>query len=216
MVAALLLSCLAAAPPGDDARVEPQQCGLYALASAATFAGLDRPFDRWANALATERAPFSLADLEAAARSAGLDTYLLRWLDVLAADLDCPCVLHVKATESSPVPDHFVACFGTNGDDVCLGDYPGFPTLVPREKLRRFWDGTALYVASRGDPQFARLRRGAWAELVEKAGVIVFALVCCIGIWPFVRGTAVTRRWGWPSASSPAGRWPARACGSKV
>jgi hypothetical protein len=132
----LLISCVVPGTAPDGEVVNEQFCGRYALSVAASFLGM--PHADWATALPPEAAPYSLSDMDHAARMAGLDSLILHWDDVSNADLGGVCILLVRSTVSSPVPDHFVACFGSDRSTVLLGDFPLPPTWVSREKLSRY------------------------------------------------------------------------------
>ncbi len=179
---------LASSGVAAGVEVQPKSCGRYAIAIAADFLGYRAPEGYWERRLPGERAPFSLSELEAAATEAGLVTLPVQWTDPAAADLSLPCVLHVKATETSDRPDHFVTCFGSDGSFVCLGDYPGMPLMVPREHLMRYWSGTALYVATPGNEGLNRLRWKLRLASVRKGALLVSAAVFVSAIgFPLVR-----------------------------
>lgn len=112
MALTIILVALTFSVPGsrDEVEVQPQLCGRYALALVTDFLNADTPWDALDRSLPAEVAPFSLLDLETAAREVGLDTLLLQLSEPLAADLECPCILHIKVTEYSDEPNHFVAC----------------------------------------------------------------------------------------------------------
>jgi ABC-type bacteriocin/lantibiotic exporter with double-glycine peptidase domain len=179
---ALLIAFIAGAPAATAAAsdVKREQCGKYSLSLAANYLNGEHGQEVWDQLLPSDRAPFSLADLESAARQAGLDTLLVQWADPSAADLRDVCILHVKASESSVQPDHFVTCFGTDRSAVLLGDYPNTPSWVSRDKLRRYWSGTALYIGRPGD--LARLRwQMRWAAARRPLGVLVM-VVAAVGL----------------------------------
>jgi hypothetical protein len=164
----------------EQEAVRPNCCGRYALALAADFTGVGQPPEVWKQILPAKSAPFSCSQLESAAREVGLDTLLAQWSDMGSADLDKPCILHVKATAESAAPDHFIVCFGRVGSAVCVANYPGRPVLVPRERLRGVWSGAALYVSRPGDGTLASLRWRLRGGVAWRA-VGTLLLIVCLG-----------------------------------
>jgi ABC-type bacteriocin/lantibiotic exporter with double-glycine peptidase domain len=136
----------------------PLRCGRYALMVASTYVDPDSGDQPWEDILPDSQAPFSLADLERGFHRLGLETLATEWSDPRTADFGCVAVLHVRVTEASLQPDHFVVCLGADRSAVLLCDYPLTPVWVSREKLQNYWSGTALYVARPGDGRIDRLQ----------------------------------------------------------
>ena len=179
----LILLNLACSDTTADVIVESKCCGRYALTLVGRFVNAERLPAAWDRSLPSEKAPFSLRELEGAARDAGLQTLLVQWSDPFAADLRCPCILHIRATEYSAEPDHFIACFGSKGQEVCLGDYPRLPTMIPQKKLCRYWRGAALYVSRPGNIEFDRLRRRIQMTSASWVGAGVLMALVLGSIW---------------------------------
>ncbi len=144
---------------GNDTRIDAKMCGANSLALAARFVGNVQP-ERILALMEASRAPFSLRDLDGAARAVGLRTAVLHWHDKREARFTCPAVLHVRVSETSTSADHFLTCFGSRGEDLCVADFPGPPAFVSREWVLRFWDGDALYLDGGDGTQIASLTRG--------------------------------------------------------
>lgn len=117
-----------------------------------------------------------------AGRSAGISTLLAHWPNPSLANLDCPCILHVKSTESSSEPDHFIVCFGSQGENVVLADYPGLPVIVPKERLNRFWSGALLYVAKPGDARIEQVERLVSQGASRQPGLVFLAGVAALSL----------------------------------
>lgn len=155
--------------PGGEVEVEAKCCGRYALSLVAGFLDDREPGPDWESGLPSDAAPFSLSQLEAAAKQAGFEAASVHWPDPSAADLSIPCVLHVKPPGGS---DHFIACFGSRGDNVLIGDYPGWPKFVPRATLLRIWSGHALYLGRPGSGDLSRLH---WQARKAYVGPVLWA-----------------------------------------
>jgi ABC-type bacteriocin/lantibiotic exporter with double-glycine peptidase domain len=154
----LALLAIFVAHPNSDTRVDDKVCGMNSLMLGAAYVNDIDP-DQVRDLLDPERAPFSLQDLDQAARQLQLRTALWRWRDKRLARFDCPAILHIRASENSTECDHFIVCFGHNGEKLCVADYPRHPSLVSREWVLRFWDGDALYLDRANGTQIAALTR---------------------------------------------------------
>jgi len=175
-VSLILLGFGFSGAPAEE-EVKTKLCGHYAVSLIGSFLEVDQAPSTWNRLLPRESAPFSLSELEAAAQKAGFDTLLLNWPDPMIADLDSPCILHVKATPYSAEPGHFVACFGSRGTLVCLGDYPSWPLFVARQQLCAHWAGTALHINRPGSTDMSRLRRRLWMAQARMLSGILLGVV---------------------------------------
>jgi ABC-type bacteriocin/lantibiotic exporter with double-glycine peptidase domain len=132
--------------------------------------------DDWERLLPADQAPFSVEAIVSAARAAGLEVIAVAWDDPAAADLDAPCLLHVRAEADDAAPNHFVVCFGERDGHVCLADYPGGPVMTPRPRVYPYWSGTAIYVGAPGDQRIRDLHwRVQRPTMIRAAGVLVVA-----------------------------------------
>ncbi|MDB5307948.1 MAG: Peptidase family [Gemmataceae bacterium] len=158
-------------------------CGRSSLALVAEYLGMGRPSSHWDGLLPSSEGPFSVERLEAAARSSGLDAVSVHWRDPSQAVLDGPCVLLVKSSSAAAHPDHFVTCFGEKQGQVCLGDYPKNPALVPRERLMDFWSGTVIYLDCPGGERLSRYRWQVRRPVVVRlSAACLLALACGFAI----------------------------------
>jgi hypothetical protein len=194
-----LICLLAMSAPADEVtageNLEHRCCGRYALSLVGGFVDEDKSGIAWEATLPAAHAPFSMARLESAAKAAGLDAVSVRWPDPAVADLTLPCVLHVKASEQTPEPDHFVACFGSVGDHVLIGEYPARPRFLRRSEVLRLWSGAALYVGRPGAGDLDQLR---WQARMVAARPLLWAAAAG-GVGTFVWLTSRQKR-----ASRPA------------
>jgi predicted double-glycine peptidase len=183
---ALILVYGAGTVPSGDKVLRPQLCGRYTLDVVIDFLGVQLPTD-WELLLPPEQAPFSFHEIEGAAKAAGLDSLIIQWTDPESADLSHPCILHVKASDASQEPDHFLTCFGSDRSAVLLGDYPKMPAWVSREKLRRYWSGTALYLGRPGDAHLSRLRWQMRLAALRRPVGLLLAVSCVASAWLTLR-----------------------------
>lgn len=170
----------------SDQVVQRPLCGRYALCLLGSFLDEDASPNIWDRLLPDATAPFSVAELEAAAQEAGLRTLLLRWEAPAAADFNRPCVLYIRSSLQAPSPDHFVACFGSRGTEVCLADYPRRPVWVSREKLLSVWSGIVLYVDRADGEALAGLYRQTWltkARIIFGVTLTLFAALLGWRVW---------------------------------
>jgi ABC-type bacteriocin/lantibiotic exporter with double-glycine peptidase domain len=180
-----VLSVVCGSAPDTD--LGRECCGRFALGMAVSVFDPGYAELPWEDLLPSSHAPFSLADLERAARQIGLDALAVQWDDLQAADLSCACILHVRHSESSTEPDHFVTCFGSDRSAVLLADYPKMPVWVSREKLHRHWSGTALYLGRPGDPQLNRLRWQIRLAALRRPVGALLLFGCVAGAWLALR-----------------------------
>ena len=148
----------------DDVRADRDACGLNNLTLVLAYLSGDPDQPGLAQLLPLKRAPFSLAELELAAHSLGYDTELARWRRPKQASFRCPAILHIRRSESSTAPDHFLACFGESADGICVAEFPRPPLILSRRRLERVWDGDLLYVDRPGRTAITELRRGAFLD----------------------------------------------------
>jgi hypothetical protein len=171
-------------PDSVDTRIDAQLCGSNSLALSASFVAKISPA-KVHSLLDEKRAPFSFQDLSTAARTLRLSTALVHWNNKSEARFDCPAILHVRGSVSSPTCDHFIVCFGQQGEHLCVADYPNSPKLVSREWVFRFWDGDALYIDDSSGSRIATVSpewssRGAIWLL---AGVVGACLILIVSRW---------------------------------
>ncbi|MEX2176519.1 MAG: DUF1573 domain-containing protein [Pirellulaceae bacterium] len=192
----------------SDTRIGAQVCGSNSLTLAASYLS-GTPADEVHALLDPARAPFSLADLDRAARQVGLQTAVLRWNDKRQARFDCPAVLHVRAKHASTACDHFITCFGEQGDYLCVADFPGAPKLVSRDWVFRFWEGDALYLDAPGGTRIDAVQQGngfafaIWiVAAVAGGGLILLAGPLLARRMPRL---SASRQWTWTAALVAAG-----------
>ena len=171
--------------------IHPRQvCGRNALAVVAAYhhEGSAAAVERL---LPDDRAPYSFADLAAAAQSQGLKTRSMRWRRIAEATFPSPAILHVKSEPGIDAADHYIACFGRDGDGFFVADYPNRVGWMRTEHLDRIWDGTALYVGT--EEPFPQSAWARWRVPQSLPVWLALAAVAGVGWWVTRRAKAGSR-----------------------
>ena len=136
-------------------------CGRHALSVGNASLDPEGPPVDWERLLPQSEAPFSLEDLSEAAATLSLRSRTEFWPDEDRAEFAGPCILHVRRTLKSPMPDHFVFCFGETEAGLVVSDFPRPNGVLPRSALAPLWDGVALYLDDHAGDRLAAIGRGS-------------------------------------------------------
>ncbi len=150
----LFASILVCSLNTDEARSDAKICGLNSLYLVARYLDEDKQLGPLEQLLPTNKAPFSMAELDNAARSLGFNTSARHFMKKESVDFPSPAILHLRIKEDATQPDHFLACFGENSDGLIVAELPQEPFVIPRYRLLEIWDGDILYISNR--PGFAK------------------------------------------------------------
>ncbi len=176
---AVVLAAFATTSRAAEPKADGPLCGRNGLGLALTF--LDGTFHSEAldELLPSNRAPYSMADLERASHALGKRTFAAHWTRIGEATLDGPVILHVRSNPSTLQPNHYLVCFGETAMGLCVVDYPRQPFLLQRHQLTDTWDGDALYIDNGDGATINRLRREMfirWAILAACAAAAVVVI----------------------------------------
>jgi rhodanese-related sulfurtransferase len=149
----------------------------------------------------------SVGELEQAAKDRGMHTSVLQNLSAAdVAAIGKPVILLVRSSAEADKYDHFVLCFGADGDRLRILDAPNPPRLVSARELARLWGGVGIVVSSEPVSTWAMLGPTWAASIAWTGAAVVVVMAAGHGLRRLGRRIpwVTTNRRAWPSAAAQA------------